>query len=150
PALEIVTTPPGAQVLLGGVLLTGETPLRLEDVAIGTRYELKIVRDGFRPESVSAQVTAPGVRTVQVPLVQAATSEEAKAPAKSTSSRTEAKSDKRAAKPVERAADKAQADKPQADKGTVAVEQRTVAAPSGSGMLRIVVRPWGVVNIDGR
>jgi serine/threonine-protein kinase len=68
PAIEVISDPPGAQVLVDGVLVTGETPLRLTDVEVGKSYNLRIMRSGFRTVSSDVKVEQEGVRTMQIAL----------------------------------------------------------------------------------
>ncbi len=123
PSIEIVSDPAGAQVLINGVLVTGTTPLRLDEVEAGKTYKLELVKKGHRAARAEVTLDTPGVRKVQVALAEANAPAPKQPPAqgaKNPPSRPEH------APP-------------------------TPAAPVSNdpGKLRVTVVPWGIVTIDG-
>lgn len=58
PHLTIKTTPPGAQVLVDGVLQQGQTPLNITGLKPGTQYEIRLEKSGFEPASQTIVVPA--------------------------------------------------------------------------------------------
>ncbi|MBK6684348.1 MAG: protein kinase [Deltaproteobacteria bacterium] len=58
PHLTIKTTPPGAQVLVDGVLQQGQTPLNITGLKPGTQYEIRLEMNGFEPASQTIVVPA--------------------------------------------------------------------------------------------
>lgn len=58
PHLTIKTTPPGAQVLVDGVLQQGQTPLNITGLKPGTQYEIRLEMSGYEPASQTIVVPA--------------------------------------------------------------------------------------------
>jgi len=121
-ALDVSTDPVGAQVLLNGVLVTGLTPLRVLDVAVGSAYSIELVKPGYRAAKSEVRLDKAGVRTVQVAL---------------------------GAEPVRKANPVVVASPGKKEKPVVPTPV-VAAAPQEPGHLRVTVVPWGTVSIDGK
>ncbi len=122
-ALEIVTDPAGASVLIDGVLRTGETPLRLRDVSLGVRYEVRVVKKNYRPYSGQVTLEQAGLRTIQLALAAAP-------------------KPRAAATPAPKEVKKEEPPPPKAPPPPTPVSTEP-------GKLRIMVQPWATVEIDG-
>jgi hypothetical protein len=59
-ALEIVTEPPGATVVLDGKAQTGVTPLTLSELASGVEHLVRVSLEGYQEEAATVKVE-PGV-----------------------------------------------------------------------------------------
>lgn len=118
--LRIESEPPGAEVLIGGVLYTGLTPaiLTLEP---GASYDVEVRRAGFKPARTKVTLERAEILPVQLTLGEAP-----KAP------------------PPPVFATRSKGEPRQRAVSVVASE-----AQQGPGRLRIVVQPWGTVDIDG-
>jgi serine/threonine-protein kinase len=121
-SLEITSTPPGAQVLIDGVLRTGVTPLVVTYVRNGSAPHVVVYKAGMTRAEQQVTIDAPGRRALAFSLGTDA----APPPAKPAEPERRAV----AKKPTVVTA----APEPSTDPGTV----------------RVVVHPWGSVSLDGQ
>jgi serine/threonine protein kinase len=68
-ALEISSTPPGATIELNGRTLDRKTPTRLENLAGGTRYEIRLSLEGYTSTSGTVEVPRKGTGTFAATLI---------------------------------------------------------------------------------
>src|SRR5262249_21237491 len=118
----VESTPPSAEVLVDGTLITGTTPLRVLGWTVGAPHRLTVFRSGFKPTILDVSLDRPEIKTVPAVL---------------------------AAEPEPKIVRKAQA--PATQKPSPA-PRAIPAPPveTGTGKLRIIVNPWGSVSIDGK
>lgn len=73
----LVSEPAGAEVILDEKELAGKTPLLLENIEVGTEHEMRLTKDGYRPEPIRFVIESPDKAerfTVQmIPLVASLT-----------------------------------------------------------------------------
>ncbi len=153
--LEIVSSPPGANVLIDGVWHTGVTPLALEGFAVGAQPEVTVVMAGMTSQRERVALDAPGRRSFAFalsPAPAAATAGEGhdSAPERSTvAARRERATELTGERRSERAMDQPAEARPAPEAPPVHAPP-PAPEPDGDGKLRIIVEPWGTVTIDGR
>jgi hypothetical protein len=63
--LEVVTEPPGAQVVLDGNPQAGVTPLSLHDVPAGVEHTVRLSLEGYQDEAITVRVEPKATATVK-------------------------------------------------------------------------------------
>lgn len=69
-SLQIVSTPPGAQVLIDGDPSGLATPARVSGLRAGRKVEIRVDKPGYRSEKQLTDVPASGARTLSFTLVE--------------------------------------------------------------------------------
>lgn len=121
--IEILSTPPGADVLLDGQLYSGKTPLRIANLNPQRSYQVELRLAGYASEKTQVALEHTGLRTVQLTLAA------------------------ESVKPV--AATPTHTPNPRSENNKPRQKSVTVVTPQGQGRARFIVQPWASVTIDG-
>ncbi len=120
--LSIGTDPPGSSISLNGILYSGATPLQIKGLLVGKTYDVEARHVGYRPAHSRVHIERPDMLPVELALA----------------------ADAQVAKPVI-----AHNELGGLKTKTTIVAPMTPTAVNGPGKLRVVVQPWGSVEIDG-
>ncbi len=129
--IEVLSSPPGADVLLDGALVSGKTPLRITHLEKDRHYAIDVRLIGYGLQKSDVILDRQGMRSLQISLV--ADAKPVVPPVKTAGHGGGDKGEKHGKSHEVGATPPAPAQ----------------AAVQGQGRARFVVQPWAQVTIDG-